>query len=91
MEAVMLRKLHKGDVGFMLVDAAFEWGGRPRLFMSIAEVCRASGFEPTPGDCVSVSAFLRRKGVERIRQCGERGAVMPPLRAVSVAKTTPTV
>lgn len=86
----MLRTLKLGEVGFSLVEAVFDWESTvPKEFMTIEEICQAAGFQPKPGDCVSVSAMLRRRGIQRLKHCGARGALMPPARVV--AKTTPSL
>lgn len=77
----MLRSLGENDVPWLWVDAAFDWSVKPSNFMSIERVCVAAGFSPTHGNLVSVSRFLGRKKIQRIKVRGERGAVMPPLRA----------
>jgi hypothetical protein len=83
----MLRSLKIGEPGFDYVEKAFDWAStEPKKFMTIIEICRAGGFEPTAGDGVSVSAMLRRRGIQRVKFRGQRGALMPPL---IVAKTTP--
>jgi len=79
----MLKPLSPGDVAWIHVERSFAWASpEPRTFMTIAEVCRLSGFEPTPGDGISVSGFLRRIGVQRVKFRGERGALMPPCIAI---------
>jgi hypothetical protein len=85
----MLRSLNIGEPGFVYVEAAFDWSSNaPRQFMTIAAICRAGGFEPKPGDGVSVSAMLKRRGIQRVKHRGERGALMPPL---VVAKNPPSL
>lgn len=82
----MLRKLNPSECPYALVDAVFDWSSaESKAFMPLADICRAAGFEPTPGDCVSVSAHLKRRGIKRGKYRGYRGAMMPPLKAVEVA------
>lgn len=75
-----MKVLKSGDIPWMLVQSAFDWKSKePKVFMTIEQVCNAAGFDPRPGDGISVSGFLRRMGIERLKSCGERGALMPPL------------
>ena len=65
-----LRKLGKFDLPWKLVEPVFDWDGPRDNWMTVADVCRAAGFEPTPGDCVSVAksmSFHRGVKLERFR------------------------
>lgn len=77
-----LPKLPAGRVPFFEVEPIFDWSAdQPGTFMLTADICRAAGFEPTPGDCVSVGRMLvARRGVKAVRYRGQRGLLMPPLR-----------
>lgn len=81
----MLRKLSPGECPYALVDAVFDWSSAdPKAFMSMVDICRAAGFDPEPGDCVSVSAHLKRRGIKRLKYRGYRGAMMPARKTSEV-------
>lgn len=75
----MLQKLKDNQCGFLLVEQAFDWSKPADQWLSLADICRAAGFEPTPGDCISVSCYLRKRGLRKAVYRGKMGARMPPL------------
>jgi hypothetical protein len=70
------------DVAFYAwgaVENRYEWGTKSNRFVTIEGVCKECGFDPSPGQMMSVSKHLKKKGVRLLKHQGKRGALMPNL------------